>query len=62
MDPASALLILKGLLDLIPLAAKQVAIFKTRGEYTPEEWAAVKASVAAWKIDPAWTEEPDPTL
>lgn len=61
MDPATALLILKGLLDLLPLAAKQVEIFKARGEYSPEEWAAVKAKADSWKTDPAWQEEPDPT-
>jgi hypothetical protein len=60
LDPATALLILKGLLDLLPLAAQQVSIFRERGEYTEEEWAAVKAQVAAWKTDPAWQEEPDP--
>lgn len=60
MDPATALLILKGLLDLIPLAAKQVEIFRSRGEYTEEEWNAVKAKVASWRTDPAWVEEPDP--
>lgn len=61
MDPASAILLLKALLDAIPLVAKQVQIFQTRGEYTEEEWNAVKAQVAAWKTDPAWQEEPDPT-
>lgn len=61
MDPAAALLILKGLLQLLPLAAKQVEIFRTRGEYSEEEWNAVKAQVAEWKTDPAWQEEPDPT-
>lgn len=61
MDPATALLILKGLLDILPLAAKQVSIFRERGEYSPEEWDAVKAQIAAWKTDPAWKEEPDPT-
>lgn len=61
MDPATALLILKGLLDLLPLATKQVELFRVRGEYSDEEWADVKAKIASWSTDPAWKVEPDPT-
>ncbi len=60
MDPATALLILKGLLDLLPLATKNVQFFQDRGEYTDDEWNAVKAQVEALKTDPANQEEPDP--
>lgn len=61
MDPAALLLLLKSLLTAIPLITKQIEIFRTRGEYTDAEWNEVKALVAAWKADPAWQEEPDPT-
>lgn len=61
MDPASAILMLKGLLDLIPLAMKEVQIARERGEYSDEEWNAVKAQVAAWNTDPAFQIEPDPS-
>lgn len=61
MDPANALLILKGLLDLVPLAARNVQIFRERGEYSDEEWNSVKSTVESYKNHPAWQEEADPT-
>lgn len=60
MDPQSSILLLKALLDALPLVLANVQIARERGEYTDEEWNLVKAKAAAFNTHPAMQIEPDP--